>query len=39
MNELLQTSSYFGLALTLLMYWISCKISQKTKVPVLNPSL
>ncbi|WP_346699165.1 LrgB family protein [Catenibacillus scindens] len=39
MNELLQTSSYFGLALTLLMYWISCKISQKTKVPVLNPIL
>ena len=39
MNELLQTSSYFGLALTLLMYWISYKISQKTKVPVLNPIL
>ncbi len=39
MNELLQTSSYFGLALTLLLYWITYKISQKTKISFLNPIL
>ena len=39
MNELLQTSSYFGLALTLLMYGIACKINRKTKISILNPIL
>ncbi len=39
MNELLQTSSYFGLALTLLMYWVAYRINRKTKIAILNPIL
>ena len=31
MNNLLQNASYFGLALTLLMYWVGCKINKKDK--------
>ena len=39
MNNLLQNASYFGLALTLLMYWVGCKINKKTKISLLNPIL
>lgn len=39
MNEILETSSYFGLALTLFIYWAAYKISQKTKISFLNPIL
>ncbi|HIQ98818.1 MAG TPA: LrgB family protein [Candidatus Scybalocola faecavium] len=39
MNEILETSSYFGLALTLFIYWMSYKIAQKTKISFLNPIL
>ncbi len=39
MNEILETSSYFGLALTLFIFWIAHKISQKTKISFLNPIL
>ena len=37
MNELLQTASYFGLGLTLIVYWLSWHISKKTNIGFLNP--
>lgn len=39
MAELLQTSSYFGLTLTLAVFWISNYGSKKIKFPLFNPIL
>lgn len=39
MNEILQTASYFGLALTLFLYWAAFIISKKVKISLLNPIL
>lgn len=39
MNEVLQNSLYFGVAVSLFTYWIGWKIQQKWKKPILNPLL
>ena len=39
MNEILQDSLYFGVAISLFTYWIDWKIQQKWKKPILNPLL
>ncbi|MBQ8592643.1 MAG: LrgB family protein [Lachnospiraceae bacterium] len=39
MNEILQDSLYFGVAISLFTYWIGWKIQQKWKKPILNPLL
>lgn len=39
MNELLLNSTYFGVVLSLLCYWIALKISQKVKSTLCNPLL
>ncbi len=39
MNNLLETSSYFGLALTLLIFTLSQKGAKKIKFPLFNPIL
>lgn len=39
MNEILQNSLYFGVAVSLFTYWIGWKIQQKWKKPILNPLL
>lgn len=39
MNEIFLTSSYFGIALTILMFWISSKIAKKLKFSFINPIL
>lgn len=39
MNEILQESVYFGVALSLFTYWIGFRMQQKWKYPILNPLL
>lgn len=39
MNEILQSSVYFGVAVSLFTYWIGYKLQQKWKYPILNPLL
>lgn len=39
MNEILQSSVYFGVALSIFTYWIGWKIQQKWKYPICNPLL
>lgn len=39
MNEMLQTSAYFGVALSVLTYWIGWNIQKKWKYPICNPLL
>ena len=39
MAELLETSSYFGLTLTLAIFWISHIGCRKLKISILNPIL
>ena len=39
MNEFLLQSTYFGVVLSLLCYWIALKISSKVKSTLCNPLL
>ncbi len=39
MNEFLLNSTYFGIVLSLLCYWLALKISAKVKSPICNPLL
>lgn len=39
MNEVLTNSSYFGFAITIIIYYICLKIKNKTKISLLNPLL
>lgn len=39
MNEMLSESVYFGIAISLLFYWVALKISKKVKLTLCNPLL
>lgn len=39
MNELLEQSVYFGVAISIFAYWIGCELKKKWNYPILNPLL
>lgn len=39
MNELLQESVYFGVAVSLFAYWVGIQCRRKWDIPVMNPLL